>query len=494
MMHFQAGSYLLCLLANLYFISLCNYASGTTGSSSVLIIIRDQANDYHHKLATAKKAELDTQIKAENLNAKVILMHEEYPVEGAWTILPVLPDIARKYADEFKWFMFIEEGTAVDIKQLTTSFLTKHDPSAFKLLCRCLHDNSPTIIHHFAFVNKAIKKFKYPDFDAGWIWSTALLQKVAFNLTPETLESDFQIDTKHEIAMWLEEHHDLKVTCVKELCGGGENKKSCVTKFDKFLPDCGDKVTLDDVLVSVKTTLMFHKDRVPVVQKTWGKYVQNIRYYSNVTDLTIPTMDCGVPNTVSGHCGKMEKIILDAYETSYDWLVIADDDSIIGVSKLLKLLNCYDPNRIIVLGERYGFGLLSGYGYGYITGGGGMVMSRAAVRAWKNKGCHCPAIDSPDDMFLGQCFSLVVGVPVTHSPLFHQARPDDYADGYLGNQEPISFHKHWEVDPYEVYADWFAQEDKAMFAAPNVKPTEAPEPQVIPIPPTPTENQIKDEL
>ena len=38
--------------------------------------------------------------------------------------------------------------------------------------------------------------------------------------------------------------------------------------------------------------------------------------------------------------------------------------------RLQRLLACYDPNEVTLLGERYGYGLTGGYGYEYITGGG----------------------------------------------------------------------------------------------------------------------------
>jgi len=123
------------------------------------------------------------------------------------------------------------------------------------------------------------------------------------------------------------------------------------------------------------------------------------------------------------------------------------------------------------------------------------VLSRGAINAWKKHECGCPDIATPDDMYLGVCFSFSVGVPVTHSPLFHQARPADYSDGYLSNQKPISFHKHWEVDPLKVYKVWFEEDDEAVLGenAPFM-PTPPPEPQPFPLPPTPLEVPIKDEL
>ena len=39
-----------------------------------------------------------------------------------------------------------------------------------------------------------------------------------------------------------------------------------------------------------------------------------------------------------------------------------------------------------------------------------------------------------------------------------QARPDDYPAVQLRNQLIISFHKHWMIDPVDVYNRWLAQQ------------------------------------
>lgn len=43
--------------------------------------------------------------------------------------------------------------------------------------------------------------------------------------------------------------------------------------------------------------------------------------------------------------------------------------------------------------------------------------------------------------------------------LSYQARPADYAISYLAIQEPVSFHKHWMMDPIATYKEWFASAD-----------------------------------
>jgi len=35
-----------------------------------------------------------------------------------------------------------------------------------------------------------------------------------------------------------------------------------------------------------------------------------------------------------------------------------------------------------------------------------------------------------------------------------QARPVDYAEEYLSNQLAVTFHRHWMIDPVDVYHRW----------------------------------------
>ena len=40
-----------------------------------------------------------------------------------------------------------------------------------------------------------------------------------------------------------------------------------------------------------------------------------------------------------------------------------------------------------------------------------------------------------------------------------QARPPDYPSSMLAYRRPVSFHKHWEIDPVKVYKDHFQTSD-----------------------------------
>lgn len=83
---------------------------------------------------------------------------------------------------------------------------------------------------------------------------------------------------------------------------------------------------------------------------------------------------------------------------------------------MCEVLSCYGFKNI-ALGERYGFNMLTGNGYDYLTGGGGLVLSLDLVE--KLADCECPMPSSPDDMWLGVCLAKLK-IPVIHSPLFHQ--------------------------------------------------------------------------
>jgi len=45
--------------------------------------------------------------------------------------------------------------------------------------------------------------------------------------------------------------------------------------------------------------------------------------------------------------------------------------------------------------------------------------------------------------------------------LMVQARPADYAAGYLSSQLAVSFHRHWMIDPVDVYHNWLVDKQTA---------------------------------
>ncbi|XP_046765835.1 beta-1,3-glucosyltransferase isoform X2 [Gallus gallus] len=426
----------------------------------VIFVIQSQSNSFHSKRAEDLKRDIlkQTADLGKELPT-VLLIHQMDRHEGAWTILPLMRDFSVAYGRNSSWIFFCEEDTRIQVVKLL-EILRRFDTSKEWFLGKALYDEESTIIHHYAFAENPTV-FKFPDFAAGWALSIPLVNKLATKLKSEPLKSDFTIDLKHEIALYIWQKGDgPHLTPVPEFCTDDVNSDKadqCATTFSNFLPLCGEPVKKEDVFVAVKTCRKFHGDRIPVVKQTWEREAALIEYYSDYRDISIPTIDLGIPNTERGHCGKTFAILeryLNHSSPRTPWLVIVDDDTLISIFRLRKLLSCYDPNEPVFLGERYGYGLGTG-GYSYITGGGGMVFSRAAVQRLLASKCRCYSMDAPDDMVLGMCFSGL-GIPITHSPLFHQARPMDYPKDYLSHQIPVSFHKHWNIDPVKVYFTWLA--------------------------------------
>uniref|UniRef100_A0A1B6JMB4 Fringe-like glycosyltransferase domain-containing protein n=1 Tax=Homalodisca liturata TaxID=320908 RepID=A0A1B6JMB4_9HEMI len=439
------GTGLLLLLA-------CAGASQQTAlhAGDLVVVVLSQGDIYHSRLAQELRDDIQKQASAIGQKApKVRLTHEEFPHPGAWTVVPLLPKLYEMDGTNSSWIVFCEERTRFNLQQLVST-LSQHDHTEEMWLGHGLHDSEPTIIHHFAFTQSP-NRFLYPLLPAGFALSSALLKRLGS--TAATInKSDFSIDAMHELAVFV---RTALLSLPSTFCS--ENRSGCAAYPLPFLP-CGAAVPNENIFFAVKTCLTHHSDRVPVVQKTWAKDASNIEFFSDVQDDSIPTTAVGVANTVRGHCAKTLAILKLAAERvqqmpNLQWLVLVDDDTLLSVSRLQSLLSCW-AEQAVVVGERYGYNVHSPLGYNYPTGGGGMAISATLLPKLVSD-CRCQAADSPDDMHLGFCLARLA-VPLVHSPFFHQARPVDYAPGYLATQLPVSFHKHWMLDPVVTYNEWFS--------------------------------------
>jgi UDP-glucose:O-linked fucose beta-1,3-glucosyltransferase len=96
-------------------------------------------------------------------------------------------------------------------------------------------------------------------------------------------------------------------------------------------------ISLDKVLFAVKTCGKYHKERIPLILKTWGRFTIHLRIFSDTFDASIPTIPTGVVNTEHGHCEKSLKIlrlVLDEIKRnstlqSIEWIVLTDDDTLL---------------------------------------------------------------------------------------------------------------------------------------------------------------------
>ena len=241
----------------------------------------------------------------------------------------------------------------------------------------------------------------------------------------------------------------------------------------KFVQGCATWITLpscqseqknaislaEKVLFAVKTCRKFHDTRLPIISQTWAKAALNIEYFSEHAEREYETKQLpGIRKIYDEFnlCKKTYAIInyfnKHAFVKGWKWLVIADDDTLLSVHKVLQVLNCYNPEKPLVIGQRYGFQVAEGKdGYDFIAGGGGMVFSRAMTlkiiedENKYGKSCSCPSADYPDDMYLtGQCISKLNSSLLVHNDGFHQGSPSDYTLELLQHRNIISFHKFWD--------------------------------------------------
>ncbi|KAG7157736.1 Beta-1-3-glucosyltransferase-like [Homarus americanus] len=396
---------------------------------SFVFVILSQESARHTDAARALSSHLTAECKQLDVPCVVHLAWEDWPGVAAWTYFPLLERLSNAHGTNSSWVIILEEWVTVRLGKLV-HLLHDYNPSQRAFIGRGLADKGESIIHHFTVVDPSHPLY-YPDTRAGMVLSTVLVNRIASRWSAASTRpgSDFTIDAPYEFASFVKSdgveltHHES--VCVQE-------KPGCER---------------------------YHGERLPIIQATWLKDATNHAIYSDVEDAALGTVSLGVPNTREGHCGKTLAIIHRAAELpSIQWLAVVDDDTLISVPRLRRLLSCYDPQDLVALGEKYGFAATTPHGYDYITGGGGMVFSKALVEQLAAPGvCKCPSDNTPDDMFLGVCLRKL-SVPIIHSSAFHQNRPNDYPEELLQEGElPLSFHRYWMSDPLEEFARWLNQ-------------------------------------
>ncbi|CAD6240780.1 GSCOCG00008911001-RA-CDS [Cotesia congregata] len=449
----------------MFIIALCLFifispSSSSLKSSDIIITILSQPDEYHVAHAELLKNKIINDAEALGQKAPEFILTHEEQIDGSWTFFPLIPKLSSKFP-QAKWFFFCLENTDIKLPVLLT-ILSKFKVSENTWISHVLYDEEPTIIHHFA---DHTKKFKYPNLASGFAMTSTLLHNLDKRLSKEGLPNvDFSIDASYEFSSYIYNNgKGPRLTHSPELCIFFT--ENCAT-YPKGFHACTNSISQDDIYVAVKTYDKNHQDRVPIIMKTWLKNVKNFGLYSNVEDKSLPNVHV-VPDTKEGHCKKTYAILKHANyvlkKNNFNWLVVADDDTIFSIARLLRVLTCYNPKKLIALGERYGYRTIRDTGYDYLTGGAGLVLSLSLVEKIVNSpSCKCPTASTPDDMFLfGICLNNIEG-QIIHSPLFHQARPSDYARNYLASQEPVSFHKFWMIDPLEVYDQWFSDADSTL--------------------------------
>lgn len=448
----------------------------------IVFLIQSQPGVFHERIAERTKTSILSQWKKYVPKhvmdpPKIILTAEveESIAYSGWTIFPLLEimNIQLEAESAVEWIALLNENTDVDLRNLNEAvekykLKPVEDPI---FLGRSLKDEDSTIVHHFDSFERSGVLF--PDLESGIFLSRKLVLDLVEKLKGDEMSTnslfpfDFNIDASYEFAKFLYDNGEgVSLTHLDEICAKKSSSIKCITSIrqDFSCAKLADQQKMKDVLqdsfIAVKTCSQFHESRLSVVKKTWSPLIPNIEFFSEVADDKIPTTHLEYTiNTERGHCNKTIAILQHflTLPSEPKFLVLVDDDTILSAARLAQLLACYqEEDSPFILGQRYGYQVAAMRGYNYITGGGGIIFSRSAVEEIAS--CACPAPDTPDDMHLGRC-AKYANIPLLHSGRMFQARPPDYPSSMLAYRRPISFHKHWEIDPIKVYRDYFQSSD-----------------------------------
>eukprot|EP00933_Yihiella_yeosuensis_P060137 TRINITY_DN6216_c0_g1_i1.p1 TRINITY_DN6216_c0_g1~~TRINITY_DN6216_c0_g1_i1.p1 ORF type:complete len:522 (+),score=65.35 TRINITY_DN6216_c0_g1_i1:34-1566(+) len=398
----------------------------------------------------------------------------EYRHDGLWSYLPwiYLAEQKRAEANEGRrtvgrgerWAVFLEPSTGVDVNALA-KVLAGFDSKEPFYIGRALRDEEYSIIHHYQL------EPAYPLVHAGFALSAGALRKIYQNLKADPLTTGQQIEPVWEVADYLNKKFDVQLTnrsdafCLQKEAGCATWVKSMQKEREKH----SRSLQPHEVVIAVKTVAKFHEDRIPLMRDFWASqsnvpvfFMSNEDYgppgaNNNVVNLTAEYgdwVDPAIESTPggSGHCTKMHAILKWLGRSHLDkrWFVVTDDDTLLNVPQLLKVLDSHDDSKgqkSIYLGERYGWAHREERsGTNYITTGGGMALSKSALMELAQcTGCFCDPPNTPDDMSLGQWFRSL-DVAAIHEEGFHQSEPHNYHEEVLRASQasqgpPVSFHR-----------------------------------------------------
>ena len=284
--------------------------------------------------------------------------------DHAWTIFPLIEVmmIQLEAEERLDWICLLNENTELDLRNLNELVQKKSLKPREEALFfgRALKDKEPTIIHHFS-----QDKLLYPDPEAGMFLSRRLVMDLWRRMKdPESLAqdsqfpSDFNIDPAYEFAKFVYNEgegvalENIAQICTQKAAGCvtySRNAYSCIKRSDT----AGLQDILSNTLVAVKTCSKYHKDRLKAVKDTWAPLVENLLFVSDEEDTELGTKVLPFTiNTKAGHCNKT-LAILEHFraETQFRFLVIVDDDTVLGVTRLAQLLSCYTDDEAFMLGK-----------------------------------------------------------------------------------------------------------------------------------------------
>ena len=107
----------------------------------------------------------------------ILLLHEDLPVLGGWTIFPILSPLLKRYSRSIKWFVFLDERSSVD-PIILASLLETYNATDKIFMGRGINDQLSTS----TYIWDKSANLTYPQFSAGFVISKNLAKTIVKEL------------------------------------------------------------------------------------------------------------------------------------------------------------------------------------------------------------------------------------------------------------------------------------------------------------------------
>nr|XP_018669470.1 glycoprotein-N-acetylgalactosamine 3-beta-galactosyltransferase 1-like isoform X2 [Ciona intestinalis] len=162
------------------------------------------------------------------------------------------------------------------------------------------------------------------------------------------------------------------------------------------------------VLCWVMTSPMTLFTKAVHVRDTWGRRCDKILFMSSEDNEKLPAIGLGVKEGREHLYDKTAaafQYIWTHHKDEADWFLKADDDTYVIIENLKLLLKDHDPYLPMYFGRKF----TPMVKQGYMSGGAGYVLSKAALsrfdRATRTQ--RCIPLDSNEDLEIGRCMQHI---------------------------------------------------------------------------------------
>jgi len=225
------------------------------------------------------------------------------------------------------------------------------------------------------------------------------------------------------------------------------------------------KLSLNDIFISVKTSRQFHESRLKIILKTWFQLAKaNTYFFTDFADEETSISTNGHLIVTSCPSDHSRQALSCKMQAEFDmfllsdkrWFCHFDDDQYVNVLALEDKLRTFDSNQDWYLGkpsiekpleiiDRDSPEMKKKISFWFATGGAGFCLSQSLTEKMRHhaaEGKFSSVADKmrlPDDVTMGYVVELLAGVPMTKIEEFHSHLEPLRLVNNLANQISFSY-------------------------------------------------------